>query len=42
MYVPYVHLSEKAMDEIQEGLKKKDAVYPIKRVMTKAIPEAAE
>ena len=38
MYVPYVHLSEKAMDEIQEGLKKKDAVYPIKRVMTKAIP----
>ena len=38
MYVPYVHLSEKAMDEIQDGMKKKDAVYPIKRIMTKAIP----
>ncbi len=38
MYVPYVHLSEKAMNEIQDTLKKKDAVYPIKRIMTKSLP----
>ncbi len=42
MYVPYVHVSEKAMDEINTTLKKSPACYPIKRIVTKAIPVNAK
>ena len=38
MYVPYVHVSDKAMDDIEKQLEKKPAVYPIQRLVTKAIP----
>ena len=37
MYVPYVHLTEKAKDDINNELKKKPAVYPIQRIVTKVI-----
>lgn len=38
MYVPYVHLQEKAMEDIEKQLKVKPAVYPIQRIVTKSIP----
>lgn len=38
MYVPYVHLTEKAMNDIEKELEKKEAVYPIQRIVTKVIP----
>ena len=42
MYVPYVHLTEKAKEEIDEELKEKPAVYPIQRIVTKVIPVNAQ
>lgn len=38
LYVPYVQLAQKTMDEIKEDLKKKPALYPIQRIHTKAFP----
>lgn len=42
MYVPYVHLAEKAMDEIEKQLEKKPVVYPIQRIVTKVVPINAQ
>jgi len=38
IYVPYVHVSEKTMDEIEETLKKTPVLYPIQRIHTKSFP----
>ena len=37
MYVPYVHLQEKAAEDIEKQLEKNPAVYPIQRIVTKTI-----
>lgn len=42
MYVPYVHLSETTMEEINETLEDKPAVYEVKRILTKSIPVNAK
>lgn len=42
MYVPYVHLTEKAKEDIENELKKKPAVYPIQRIVSKVIPINAQ
>ncbi len=38
IYVPYVHVSEKTMDDLEEQLKKTPVLYPIQRIHTKSFP----
>jgi len=38
IYVPYVHVSEKTMKDIEERLQKTPVLYPIQRIHTKSLP----
>ena len=38
IYVPYVHVSEKTMKDIEERLQKTPVLYPIQRIHTKSFP----